>query len=111
MSDTITDVSGLDDLFHDVQLTDVSTDAPVTTGTVSVVLCTYRTVTSLGTGATCALTHQGAGRWTAVHEDTNIASAIAALPNGALFDVVLVVAGMASRKLRTCRKVVAVAEG
>lgn len=111
MSDTITDVSGLDDLFHDVTLTDVSTGAALTTGSVTVVLCTHRTTTSLGTGATCTLTHTAAGRWTGVHDDADISLAIAALPNGAYFDRVLRVQGMAGRKLGTCRKVVAVAEG
>lgn len=110
MSDTVREVSGLDDLFHDVTLTDASTGAAYTTGTASVVLCTYRTTTSLGTGATQALTHVGAGRWTAIHDDTNITSAIAALPNGALFDRVLFVSGTAARKLDTCRKVIVVSE-
>lgn len=109
MSETITDVSGLDDLFHDVTLTDASTGAAITTGTVTVVLCTVRTTSSLGTGATCTLAHTAAGRWTGVHDDAAIATAIAALPPGGLFDRVLFVQGTAARRLGTCRKVPVVA--
>lgn len=112
MSDTtIRDVSGLDDLFHDVTITDVSTGTAVTTGTVTATLCSYKTTTSLGTGAACPLAHVSAGRWTGVHDDANVTTALAALPAGGLFDIVITVQGMAGRKLRTCRKVVVVAEG
>lgn len=109
MTDTaIEQASGLDDLFHDVTLTDKSTGAAYTSGTVSVVLCAYRTATSLGTGATKALTHVAAGRWTGVHDDTDVATAIASLPVGEYFDAVLVVAGVAQGLIRRYEKVAVV---
>jgi hypothetical protein len=106
-----TDVSGLDDIFYDVTLTDPSGTA-ITTGTVTMRLCTAGTTTALGglVAASQALTHQGAGRWTGTHDDTNVAAAIASLSVGQRFDRVLLVTGMAARKVATCRKVVVVDE-
>lgn len=109
MTDTaIEQASGLDDLFHDLTLTDKSTGAAFSSGSVSVVLCAYGTATSLGTGATKALTHTGGGRWTGVHDDTDVATAIAALPIGEYFDAVLVVSGIAQGLIKRYEKVAVV---
>lgn len=106
MTDTaIEQASGATDLFHDVTLTDKSTGAAFISGTVSVVLCAYGTATSLGTGATQALTHIAAGRWTAVHDDADITTAIASVPVGEYFDAVLVVSGVAQGLVKRYQKV------
>lgn len=108
MSDTDApfEVSGLDDVFYDYTLEDESTGAPFTTGTVEVHLCVVGTVTLLHpTAAKQALTHQSAGRWTAVHDDAQIATAIASLAIGQQFDRVLVVPGIAARRRRRCVRV------
>jgi hypothetical protein len=101
-------VSGLDDLFYDVTLTDASTGTALTAGTVTVALCTARTTTPLGNTATVTLTHVANGRWTGVHDGADVASAISALPLGGAFDRVLFVAGAATRRLATCRRVTVV---
>ena len=96
-------VSGLDDLFYDLTLTDEPTGAALTTGTVTVTLCTANTTTALGSGATQALAHVGAGRWTATHD---AAAFVALLPAvGVPFDKVLVVTGAATRRLAHCKRV------
>ena len=96
-------ISGLDDLFYDLTLTDEATGTALTSGTVSVVLCEANTTTSLGTGASKALTHVADGRWTATHDYADFASL---LPRaGVAFDKVLVVAGVASRRLARCKRV------
>lgn len=108
MSSTTTpseSVSGLDDLFYDVTLTDAATGAALTSGTVTMALCTVGTTTALGGTATVTLAHQGAGRWTGTHESTDVASAIAALAQGQPFDRVLTVTGVGQRRLARCTKV------
>lgn len=96
-------ISGLDDLFYDVTLTNEATGAALTTGTVSVALCTHGTTTELSSGCTQALTHAAAGRWTATHDFSAFASALPTV--GKLFDKVLIVSGMASRRLAVCKRV------
>jgi hypothetical protein len=107
---TVEYVSGLDDLFYDVTLTDAGTGAAITTGAVSMQLVTAGTVTPLGATASCALTHVAAGRWTGTHDAADVAAAIAGVANGQLFDRVLVVTGLGVRKRATCRRVVVVDE-
>ncbi len=108
MSITYEEISGLDDLFYDVTLTNESTGAALTTGTVSVALCTHGTTSQLASGCTQSLTHVAAGRWTGTHDFSSFA---AALPTaGKLFDKVLVVSGMATRRLSICKRVAIVDE-
>ena len=113
MTDTVYElVSGLDDLFHDVTLTDESTGAALTTGTVSMRLCAVNTATALGglAAATQALTHVAAGRWTAVHDDANVAAAVATIAIGARFDRCLIVSGITGgRRVAQCKRVAVVA--
>lgn len=105
-TDAIESISGLDDLFYDVTLTDQSTGAALTTGSVEMRLCAKGTTTALVSPAGVqSLAHVGAGRWTAVHDDTNVATALAALSPGQLFDRVVVATGLAARKLASCQKV------
>lgn len=103
-------VSGLDDLFYDVTLTDASTGQPITVGPVSMRLVKRYTVTPLHpTAAVCALTHQGAGRWTNTHDSPDVTLAIASVPQGGEFDRVVVVTGSTDgRLLAVCTKVPAV---
>lgn len=100
-------ISGYDDIFHDVTLTDESAGAAITTGTVTMRYCTRGTSTALGgaSGASCALTHVGAGRWTGIHDDVDI---LAALTAGSIsvnqsFDRVLIVTAQAVRTLHCVR--------
>ena len=105
-SDEVETISGLDDLFYDVTLTDQSTGAALTTGTVEMRLCAKGTTTALvSPEGVQALTHVGAGRWTGVHDDTNVAVAIAGVSHGQRFDRVVVATGLAARKLASCQKV------
>lgn len=101
----IEDISGLDDLFHDVTLTDQSTGAALTTGTVSMVFCKVGTATPLSGTSSQALAHVAAGRWTAIHDAADVADAIADLAIGAQFDRVVIVDGGAKRTLARCRRV------
>jgi hypothetical protein len=73
------EISGLDDLAYTVTLTD-RTGAPITTGTVTMSLCAFGTVTPLGglAASSQALAHTGAGVWAATHDLVNVAAAIAA---------------------------------
>jgi hypothetical protein len=105
-TDTIERISGLDDLFYDVTLTDQSTGGALTTGSVEMRLCTKGTTTALVSPAGVqALTHVGAGRWTGVHDDLDVAAALAGVSQGQLFDRVVIATGLAARKLATCQKV------
>ena len=102
-------ISGLDDLFYDVTLTDASTGAALTTGTVSVKLCTLGTTTALGASSTQALTHVAAGRWTATHDAASFLGDLPAL--GGRFDRVLFVTGQTDgRLLARCRRVAIIDE-
>jgi hypothetical protein len=106
----LTAVSGLDDLLYDVTLTDASTSAPLdvaVAGTVSVSLCRLNTVTPLGGTATQVLGWQGAGRWTAVQDDTDILAALTAggVVVGQKFDLILTIGTLGVRKLSTCQRV------
>jgi hypothetical protein len=97
----LTAVSGLDDLLYDVTLTDASTSAPLdvaVAGTVSVSLCRLNTE---------VLGWQGAGRWTAVQDDTNILAALTAggVVVGQKFDLILTIGTLGVRKLSTCQRV------
>lgn len=109
MTITVTEnVSGLDDLFYDVTLTDESTGAAITTGTVTMTLCERGTTTSLGSGAAKSLTHVAAGRWTATHDASDF---VAVLPGvNQQFDRVLTVTGSAARLLARCRRVAIIDE-
>lgn len=100
------EISGLDDLAYTVTLTD-RTGAPITTGTVTMSLCAFGTVTPLGglAASSQVLAHTGAGVWAATHDLANVAAAIASVPVGALFVRCLTVAGQATRQLATCRRV------
>jgi len=100
------EISGLDDLTYTVTLTD-RTGAPITTGSVTMSLCAFGTVTPLGglAASTQALAHAGSGVWTGTHDLTNVAAAIASIPVGALFVRCLTVTGVATRQLATCRRV------
>jgi hypothetical protein len=99
-------VSGLDDLFYDVTLTDASTGAALTSGTVTMKLCTVGTTTALAGGtSTVTLAHQGAGRWTGTHDVADVATAIGSLSIGQAFDRVLQVTGVGQRLLARCIKV------
>jgi hypothetical protein len=100
------EISGLDDLTYAVTLTD-RTGAPITTGSVTMSLCSFGTVTPLGglAAASQVLTHAGSGVWTGTHDLTNVAAAIASIPVGALFVRCLTVTGIATRQLATCRRV------
>lgn len=105
-TETIENISGLDDLFYDVTLTDESTGAAMTTGSVEMRLCARGSATALVSPAGVqALAHVAAGRWTGVHDDANVAAALVGISQGQLFDRVLVVSGLAARKLATCQKV------
>jgi len=99
--------SGLDDEFYDVTLTDASTGAAITTGTVTMRLCDAGTTTALGglSASSQSLTHVAAGRWTGVHDDASVLAAIASLAVGQSFDRVLLVAGLAARTMAACRRV------
>lgn len=102
-------ISGLDDLFYDVTLTDASTGAALTSGTVSVKLCTVGTTTALGAGSTQALAHVAAGQWTAVHDAATFEPDLP--PVGGRFDKVLFVAGQTDgRLLARCRRVAIIDE-
>lgn len=106
-------VSGYDDLFYDVMLTDESTGFPLTpaaAGTVSVVLCQANTTTPLGGTATQSLGSQGNGRWTGLHDDTDILAALTSggIAVGQKFDLILRVGVVAVRKLGTCQRVAVV---
>lgn len=106
----ITAVSGYDDLFYDVTLTDQSTGqylTPAAAGTVSVVLCQPNTTTALGATATQTLVSQGNGRWTGLHNDTDVLAALTAGPVnvGQRFDVLLQVGSLSLRRLGTCQRV------
>ncbi len=107
---TVETVSGLDDIFYDVTLTDVGTGAALTTGAVTMQLVAAGTVTPLGATATCTLNHVSAGRWTGTHDAADVAAAMASLGVGQFFDRVLVVTGLGVRKRATCRRVVVVDE-
>jgi hypothetical protein len=103
-------VSGYDDLFYDVSLTDESTGqalAPAAAGTVSVILCRINTTTPLGATATQNLTSQGSGRWTGLHDDTDVLAALTAgnVAIGQRFDVILQVGSLALRRLGSCQRV------
>jgi hypothetical protein len=103
-------VSGYDDLFYDVTLTDESTDQPLTpqaAGTVSVSLCRINTTTPLGQTATQVLSSQGSGRWTGLHDDADVLAALNAgnVVIGQQFDLVLTIGSVAIRKLGTCQRV------
>jgi hypothetical protein len=102
-------ISGLDDLFYDVTLTDASTGAAITTGTVSVKLCTLGTVTALGSQSTKALAHVAAGRWTGVHDAALFEPDLPDI--GRRFDRVLLVSGITDgRLLARCRRVAIIDE-
>lgn len=106
-------VSGLDDLFYDVTLTDESTGAALTTGTVSMRLCAVNTATALGglAAATQALTHVAAGRWTGVHDGADVSAAVTTLSVGQRFDRCVIVAGLTGgRRVARCKRVAVVAE-
>lgn len=98
-------ISGLDDLFYDLSLTDPATGAPLTTGTVQVKLCAVGTTTPLGANSTVALAYQTSiQRWTGTHDAALFAADLP--PVGALFDRVLFVNGQTSgRLLARCRRV------
>lgn len=100
-------ISGLDDLFYDITLTDASTGAPITSGAVTMRLVRRRTATPLhATAALCALTHVSAGRWTGVHDGADVATALATLPMGAEFDRIVVVDGLTDGRLvAVCKRV------
>lgn len=98
-------VSGLDDLFYDVTLTDASTNAALTSGTVTMKLCTVGTTTALAAQASVSLVHQGAGRWTGVHQSSDVAASLAGLAAGQAFDRVLLVLNVGERLLARATKV------
>jgi hypothetical protein len=103
-------VSGLDDLFYDVTLIDESTGGalnPASATSVTVSMCRVNTTTALDASGVQALASQGAGRWTGVHNDTNILNALTAggIQIGQRFDLVLTVGTLAVRKLGTCQRV------
>ena len=102
-------ISGLDDLFYDVTLTDASTGTALTSGTVSVKLCTMATTTALGAGSTQALSHVAAGRWTATHDAAGFLADLPAI--GSRFDKVLFVSGQTDgRLLARCKRVAIIDE-
>lgn len=105
----IESISGRDDLEYDVMVRDAA-GAPVTTGSVLMVLCAYGTITPLieGANASVPLTHQGAGRWTGTHDDAAVLQAISAVTVGSLFDRVVIVEGRGARRLARCRRVAVV---
>jgi hypothetical protein len=110
MSDTETyeDISGLDDLFYDVTLTDASTGAALTAAqapTVTMMLCRLGTTTPLAPTASQTLTFQSAGRWTGLHDDADVLAAIGTVAIGQRFDRVLQVGTLATRRMATCRRV------
>ena len=103
-------VSGLDDLFYDVTLTDESTGSPLAPGsvsTVSVSMCRLNTTTVLDATGLQVLSAQGNGRWTGLHNDTNILNAltVGGVVVGQRFDLVLTVGTLAVRRLGTCVRV------
>jgi hypothetical protein len=110
MACAIEEISGLDDLAYDVTLTD-SAGAAITTGVVTMSLCTAGTASPLGglAAASQALSHVSGGRWTGTHDDTNVALAIAPLAIGQRFDRVLTVTGLAVRTQAQCVRVAVVA--
>jgi len=107
MIDVIESVSGLDDLFHSVTLTDKSTGAALTTGTVSMRLCTVNTATALGglAASTQALAHIGSGVWTGVHGNANVLAALQTLVVGQYFDRCVIVQGLAQERVARCQYV------
>lgn len=109
-------VSGLDDLFYDVTLTDESTGAalnPAAVSSVTVGMCRLNTTTPLGGTATQVLTSQGNGRWTGLHDDANILAALTAggVVVGQKFDLILTIGTLGVRKLGTCQRVAVVEVG
>lgn len=103
-------VSGYDDLFYDVTLTDESTGQPLTpaaAGTVSVILARLNMTTPLGPTATQVLSSQGNGRWTGLHNDTDVLAALTAgnVIVGQRFDVLLQIGTVSLRRLGTCQRV------
>lgn len=101
-------VSGLDDLFYDVWLTDASA-GELDSGTVTVKLCTMGTTTALGGGSSQALTHVGGGRWTATHDAAGFLADLPAV--GRYFDRVLFVTGQTDgRLLARCKRVAIIDE-
>jgi len=107
-TDTFEDVSGLDDLFYDVTLTDASTGAALTPAqapTVTMMLCRLGTTTPLAPTASQTLTYQSAGRWTGLHDDADVLAALTAVAVGQRFDRVLQVGTLAVRRMATCRRV------
>lgn len=105
--DTLEELSGLDAVFYDVTLTDESSDTPITTGVVQMLLCPTNTVAPLHpSAAIVSLTHVAAGRWTGTHNPVDLATALASVPVGRTFDRVLVVDNFTSgRRLARCKRV------
>ena len=96
-------VSGLDNLLHDVTLTNAKTGDPITTGTVTVSFCESNTTTALGAGSTATLTHDTDGRWTGVTYASDLGPDLPALRR--LFDRVLTYNGVTTRRLARCQRV------
>lgn len=107
-TDTLEEISGLDDLFYDVTLTDASTGTALTPAlapTVTMMLCRLGTTTPLSPTASQVLTFQSAGRWTGIHDDANVLAALSTIAVGHRFDRVLQVGTLAVRRMATCRRV------
>lgn len=98
-------ISGLDDLYYDLSLTDPATGDPLTAGTVQIKLCSVGTTTPLGVNSTVTLTYQSSTqRWAGVHDAALFSADLPAV--GALFDRVLFVNGQTGgRLLARCRRV------
>lgn len=106
----ISSISGYDDLIYDITLVDESTGeylTPAAAGSVSIILCELNTTNALGATATQALTSQGDGRWTGLHNDSDILAAFIAgdVAVGEKFDILLQVGGLSLRRLGTCQRV------
>ena len=95
-------ISGLDDLTYRVTLRDAKTNAPITSGTVTMRLVQRLTVTPLHpTAAVCALTHTANGEWVGDHDAVDVLTAMTAgrVPVQGEFDRVVVVDGLTGGRL------------
>jgi hypothetical protein len=103
----IEQISGLDDLFYDITVTDESTGQPLTSGVVIMRLSPTGTKDQLNASAQAekSLTHAGAGRWIGTHDDVDVIAVLSAVKMRALFDRVVIVNNLAARKVATCRRV------
>ena len=89
---SIRPISTLEDFPHRLWLVDALTDAPLTSGAVSIAFCTKDTATPFSNEAICTLTHIADGEWRGTHQSDDLGIALPAI--GTVFDRVLRVYGV-----------------